>query len=278
MVGAAGIDPEWPDSVTAVLRRLFTPRWLGALALAALYAVVAYQLGHWQYGRHEFKVERNALLDAHYRADPVPVTEVLSEGPVDRSQEDWTKVTATGTYAGQHLLVRNRPNNNVFGYEVLAPLTLADGRTVVVDRGWVKNSNLGASVTPDVPAVPTGTVTVVGWVRPSETTQRKTLPRRQVASIAVPDVESAWGAEVLNGYVVLDSERTADGTSPPRPDRLQEPDRGLGPHQAYAFQWWMTMPLGLLLIWLGIRRELRDEDTGQPAKPKKVRIWDEEDY
>ena len=75
-----------------------------------------------------------------------------------------------------------------------------------------------------------------------------------------------------------DSERTADGTSPPRPDRLQEPDRGLGPHQAYAFQWWMTMPLGLLLIWLGIRRELRDEDTGQPAKPKKVRIWDEEDY
>ena len=36
----------------------------GALALAVLYAVVAYQLGHWQYGRHEFKVERNALLDA----------------------------------------------------------------------------------------------------------------------------------------------------------------------------------------------------------------------
>ena len=49
---------------------------MGALALSLLYAVLAYQLGHWQYGRHEFKVERNALLDAHYRADPVPVTDV----------------------------------------------------------------------------------------------------------------------------------------------------------------------------------------------------------
>ncbi|KGN40983.1 hypothetical protein N801_09885 [Knoellia aerolata DSM 18566] len=250
---------------------------MGALALALLFAVLAYQLGHWQYGRHEFKVERNALLDAHYRADPVPVTEVLSDRPVDRSSKDWTKVTATGTYAGRQVLVRNRPNNNVFGYEVLAALTLADGRTVVVDRGWVKNSDLGASVTPDVPPVPTGEVTVVGWVRPGETTQRKSLPQGQVASIAVPDVEKAWGTQVLDGYVVLDTERTADGT-PPRPDRLQDPDRSLGPHQAYAFQWWMTVPLGLLLICLGIRRELRDEDPDRPVKPKKVRIWDEEDY
>lgn len=251
---------------------------MGALALSLLYAVLAFQLGHWQYGRHEFKVERNALLDQHYRADPVPVTEVLSDRPVDRSREDWTKVTATGTYAGEQLLVRNRPNNSVFGYEVLAPLTLADGRTVVVDRGWVKNSDRGAAVAPDVPPAPTGEVTVVGWVRPGETTQGKTLPEGQVASISVPDLEGAWDTQVLDGYVVLDSERTADGASPARPDRLQDPDRSLGPHQAYAFQWWMTMPLGLLLIWLGVRRELREEETDRPAKPKKVRIWDEEDY
>lgn len=264
--------------MTAVSRRLFTPRWLGALAVAVLYAVVAYQLGHWQYDRHQFKVERNALLDAHYRADPVPVTEVLSERPVDRAREDWTKVTATGTYAGQQLLVRNRPNQSVFGYEVLAALTLADGRTVVVDRGWVQNSPLGAAVAPEVPAAPAGEVTVVGWVRPAETSQRKSLPEGQVASISVPDLERAWGSDVLDGYVVLDSEQTTDGTSPPRPERLEDPDRSLGPHQAYAFQWWMTMPLGLLLIWLGIRRELRDEAPERPERPKKVRIWDEEDY
>jgi len=264
--------------VTNVFRRLLTLRWLGALAIAILYAVGAYHLGHWQYGRHEFKVERNALLDAHYRADPVPVTDVLTDRPVNRAADDWTRVSATGTYAGSQLLVRNRPNNSVFGYEVLAPLELADGRTVVVDRGWVANSERGASVVPDVPGAPAGEVTVVGWVRPLETTQGKTLPTGQVASISLPDAEKAWGRDVLDGYVVLDSERTADGSAAPRPARLADPDRSLGPHQAYAFQWWMSMPVGLLLIWLGIRRELRDEDPDRPLKPKKVRIWDEEDY
>ena len=45
------------------------------------------------------------------------------------------------------------------------------------------------------------------------------------------------------------------------------------------------MPLGLVLIWFGIRRELRmeAEDVAgdwagkSPPRPKKVRVWDEED-
>ncbi|KGN38739.1 SURF1 family protein [Knoellia subterranea] len=261
-----------------MFRRLFTPRWLGALAIALLYAVAAYHLGHWQYGRHEYKVERNALLDAHYRAAPVPVRQVLDDRPVNRSDADWTKVTATGTYHGEQLLVRNRPNNGVYGYEVLAPLHLGDGTTVVVDRGWVENSPRGAAVVPEVSEAPAGEVTVTGWVRPAENSDDKRLPSGQVASVAKPDVEKAWGRTVLDGYIVLDSEVSADGTTPPRPDRLEDPDRSLGPHQAYAFQWWLSMPVGMLLIWLGLRRELRDEQPDRPAKPKKVRIWDEEDY
>ena len=267
-----------PGSVTSVFRRLFTPRWLGALALALVYAVVGYHLGHWQYGRHEFKVQRTALLDAHYRAEPLPVTDVLTDRPVNRAADDWTRITATGTYAGEQLLVRNRPNNGVFGYEVLAPLRLADGSTVVVDRGWVQNSARGAAVLPEIPPAPQGQVDVVGWVRPLENTDDKNLPSGQVASISLPDVEKEWNSAVLDGYVVLDAEKLPDGTIPARPAPLAEPDRSLGPHQAYAFQWWMSMPVGLLLIWLGLRRELRDERPDRPSKPKKVRIWDEEDY
>ena len=96
---------------------------------------------------------------------------------------------------------------------------------------------------------------------PGVADSRGPAPAAAIASISVPDVESAWDTQVLDGYVVLDSEVTADGATPARPDRLQDPDRSLGPHQAYAFQWWMTMPLGLLLIWLGLRRDL----CGQPG-------------
>ena len=52
-----------------VFRRLVTPRWLGALVLAALFAVACYHLGWWQYDRHLAKAERNERLDEHYRGD-----------------------------------------------------------------------------------------------------------------------------------------------------------------------------------------------------------------
>jgi hypothetical protein len=38
------------------------------------------------------------------------------------------------------------------------------------------------------------------------------------------------------------------------------------------------MPLGFLLIFFGIRREVRGGvPTARQDKPRKVRIWDEED-
>jgi cytochrome oxidase assembly protein ShyY1 len=260
-----------------VLRRLFTRRWLGALAVAALFAVGSFYLGQWQWGRHEAKVARNERLDRNYTAAPVPLGTVLSSAPLPRAQ-DWTRVEAVGTYRpDDQVYVRNRPNGGVYGYEVLVPLDLADGSgTVLVDRGWVENSDRGADVLPSVPAAPAGEVTVTGWVRPGEQSLGRDLPDGQVPSINLADASAAVGSPVLGGYLLLESERTAEGATPARPAALEPPDRSLGPHQAYAFQWWLVaMPAGFVLVWLGIRRELRDEGAIRP-RPKKHRIWDDE--
>jgi cytochrome oxidase assembly protein ShyY1 len=262
-----------------VFRRLLTPKWLGALALAAVFAVIAYYLGQWQYGRHEYKVERNARLDTQYRAAPVPLASVLTSSPLS-IERDWTHVTATGSYRDtEQWYVRNRPNGGVYGYEILAPFDLAGGGTVLIDRGWVQNSPEGANVLPPVPGVPTGSVTMTGWVRPGEDSRNRSMPRGQLATINVADATKAMGEPLLGGYVLLDEEKTADGSTPARPRALEPPDRSLGPHQAYAFQWWLSMPVGLLLIWMGIRRELRLENPeAEATRRKKTRIWDEEDY
>ena len=104
-------------------------RWLTALALAALFAVTCVFLGRWQWHRHEDKAARAQRINSHYFASPVPLSRALP-GPGDtlpRAQE-WTPVTATGRYAAQGLmLVRNRPNKGVFGYEVVVPLQLSGG-------------------------------------------------------------------------------------------------------------------------------------------------------
>ena len=78
----------------------------------------------------------------------------------------------------------------------------------------------------------------------------------------------------------------AEQGDPPRPTPLAEPDTDLGPHQAYAFQWWAGMVAAFALVYFGARREYLDEATPSPVgeelaastpRPRKVRVWDEED-
>ena len=262
-----------------VLRRLVTPRWLGALLLAALIAFTCYHLGWWQYHRFEAKQQRNERLDTHYRAAPVPLSTVLTPAGLD-PQDEWTRVSVSGRYAGGPVFVRNRPLESEPGYEVLwAFRPSTGGPDVIVNRGWVGQSDSGADVLPDAAPAPSGDVEVVGWVRPGEASRNRRLPEGQIASLNLRDASSALGSgTVLPGYVLLQSETLPDGSSPPRPEALGDPDRDLGPHQAYAYQWWLLMVMGFVLIPFGIRRELRLENPEQyPKKPKKTRIWDEED-
>ncbi|MGL5866812.1 MAG: SURF1 family cytochrome oxidase biogenesis protein [Dermatophilaceae bacterium] len=261
-----------------MVRRLVTPRWLGAVLLAALFAVACYHLGWWQYDRHVAKLERNDRLDAFYRADPVPLRSVLTPAGVDPGRE-WSRAVVRGRYGPGPVFVRGRTLNGKPGLELLWALMPDDGGpALVVDRGWVPVAAEGAAVLPPAPPAPTGPVQVVGWVRRSEASRGHNLPAGQLASVNVAEAGRELGLGVLPAYLQLESERLADGSSPPRPEPLGEPERSLGTHLAYAYQWWLTMALGFWLVWFGIRREVRAEAPGRhPPKAGTVRIWDEDD-
>jgi len=276
-----------------VVRTLFTPRWLLALLVAVAFAVACVLLGRWQWGRYEDKRVRADAVAAHYNAAPVPLTSVLSRLPPSEDEE-WTRVSATGRYAGpQQLLVRNRSLESTPGLEVVVPLD-TDGLRLLVDRGWVANADSAAQL-PAVPAAPDGSVTVRGWLRHGEVDLEKTLPAGQLASINIAQAQAQVGGQLLDAYLVLDSEQTAGGTVPPRPAPLEKPQGDLGPHQAYAFQWWLTSVFGFVLVGHRLRlvrrlepvaqeHEAESGGDGQSAeelaptpRPRKVRIWDEED-
>ncbi|MDU0315884.1 SURF1 family protein [Phycicoccus sp. M110.8] len=301
-----------------MFRTLTSRRWLGALAVAAVFAVAAFFLGRWQWHRYEAKSARADRIHSHYGATPRPVGQVLGASPMPLAS-DWTRVTMTGTYAADsQLLVRNRPHDSVYGYEVVVPFRADGAGTVLLDRGWVANGRT-AETPPDVPPVPTGRLTVTGWVRQGEPSLGRQMQPGQLASINLREASAAVGTPLLGGYVIVQGEKAADGRTPPRPAPLEAPDTDLGPHQAYAFQWWLAMVAGFVLVWFGARREhleslepvgpvtgtgdggapgdggagdggagadggrqaepvgARAGRTGRPAKPKKVRIWDEED-
>lgn len=265
-------------------------RWLAALLVAALFALACVFLGRWQWSRHEAKAARAERIDSHYFASPVPLPKAMPEpgASLARAQE-WTQVTATGRYDAAHLmLVRNRPNNGVFGYEVVVPLKLADGNSVLVDRGWIPNGRT-ASEPSRTPGTPTGEVTVTGWLRVGEPSLGRDLPRGQLASINLAEARAQAGTPLYGAYVIGRSEAGQPGERIEQPQALERPDTGQGPHLAYAMQWWLAAPVGFVLVLVGARREhLEGRQTpapapgvaAAPAKPPKVRktrIWDEED-
>lgn len=269
-----------------VLRR---PRWVGYLVLGVVFGILTANLGLWQWHRHEAKVERRTLIETNYDAAPVAVSVLLPDPDgTFPAPEQWRRVEAQGRYAPdlQHL-VRNRPHEGVYGYEVLVPLLLDDGTALVVDRGWVRNAAT-ATTLPDVPAAPEGEVEVTGWLRPGEPDLGRDLPPGQLASVDLARLEAATGLDVLPGYAVLGTEVPAPAG---RPAPLGRPSTALGSHFAYALQWWLTVPVGLILVLVMARQTARDEaaerggtgtgtGTGRvvaAARPRKVRIWDEED-
>ena len=271
-------------------------RWLTALAVAAIFAVACVFLGRWQWQRHEEKVAKAERINSRYFASPVPLSRAMP-GP-DATlplAEEWTLVTATGRYADRNLmLVRNRPNNGVFGYEVVVPLEMADGTSLLVDRGWIPNGQSAAEPSA-VPATPAGDISVTGWLRVGEPNLRRKMPNGRLASINLSDARAQTGASLYGAYLIMRAEAGPPGKagSPGeqivRPQALEKPDTGEGPHLAYALQWWLSAPVGLALVLVGARREHLEgsEPTGPargggaappvPRKVKKTRIWDEED-
>jgi cytochrome oxidase assembly protein ShyY1 len=265
-----------------VVRLWLTRRWLLWTLVAVLFGVACFYLGLWQWHRH---VEQRTKVDAiarNYGASPVPFAPALVESPLP-AEAQWTRVSLTGTYAvGTDLLVRNRTLDATVGFEVLTPMQTG-GLTLLVDRGWVPNA-ADAETSPPVDPAPSGPVQVTGWLRTGEVSLGRDLPRPQLASISVDDARAQVPSlSQVDAYVVLGAQQPAAvaGDHPLR--LLPKPEEDLGPHQAYAYQWWLFMPGGLAFIFFAIRREAaagRAETAGigdAPVRAKKVRIWDEED-
>jgi cytochrome oxidase assembly protein ShyY1 len=258
-----------------VLRLLREPRWLRGLAVAVLVALVCCALGRWQWHRREERLAANAPLVQNYDATPAPVTSVLPVGTSVRDSSVWTPVRVTGTYdTDATVLVRNRPRDDQFGYDVLVPLVQADGSALLVDRGWLPAGNDSAERPDTVPAPPQGEVTVVARLRQWEDDKRGSVPAGQVTSIARGSVTAAVDAAVdtpprlLGGYAMLASETHAAGAEPATvPAAAERPEVDEGPHLAYTVQWF-GFALTALVVWVVAgRRELqaRSEVGAEPT-------------
>lgn len=242
-------------------------RWARYLALALLFAMACGLLSWWQISRRDEKVLEITRVEQNYDADPVPLGELIPSADAYSPDDEWRPVEIEGTY-GEQMLVRNRPLGGRAGFEVLAPLTTADGTVFVVDRGWLP---IGQETdAPDtVPAAPSGTVTVTARLKPGEPElPGGTSAAGVLASIRLPEVERIVDAPVYTGAYGLVVNESPSVTDMPLPRARPEPDEG--PHLSYAFQWVIFAIIGFAGLGLAIRQEYRYLNAEDPAEQERA--------
>jgi len=158
---------------------------------------------------------------------------------------------------------------------VVVPLVTADGPALLVDRGWLATDTSTGPV--DVPAPPSGEVTVTGWVRVNATGDSTvvsagstdgTLSTRSISSDRIGE---ALDREVYGGFVVLDTEdgRPAAGLEP-----VELPELDNGPHFFYGLQWWF---FGVLAVsgfgYLAYDEWRKGKVTGPAASRRRRGAW-----
>ena len=214
----------------------------------ALLAWACWLLGQWQFHRLADRKEFNAIVARNTSAPAGPVSEVLEPDTPVSASEEWRVVEATGTYAPEDtVIVRYRTREGASGSDVVVPLVTDDGPALLVDRGWLATDN-SATEPVDVPAPPSGEVTVTGWARVDATgdstvvsagSTEGTLTTRAISSDRIGD---SLDREVYGGFV--DAEKETPKPAEPLV-RADLPELGNGPHFFYGLQWWF---FGVLAI------------------------------
>ena len=224
------------------LRFLVSRRWVAFALVVVFLGWVAWRLGEWQFDRLDERRDRNATIERNERAGADPILEVMAPGRDVTRDTEWRIVQATGTYAvDDTVIVRYRTREGAAGVDVVVPLELPDGSSVLVDRGWFGTDNRGAT-SADVPEPPAGEVTVTGFVRQDAEGDSTQVSNQSTRAVNSGEIAEALDREVLGGWIDLRTE-SPEAATPLAP--VEMPELNEGPHFFYGLQWWFFGALAI---------------------------------
>ncbi|MGQ3050452.1 MAG: SURF1 family protein [Roseateles sp.] len=202
---------------------------IALIVATALSSIGLLALAAWQWQRLGWKQNLIARVEQRLNAEPVAPPLVASQA------DEYRRVRVRGRFEPRETLVQANTELGG-GYWVLAPLRLADGRAILVNRGFVPPDRRA----PEQHAAPDGTVELTGLLRltePGGGPLRKNVPAegrwysRDVAGIA-----SQLGvADRAAPYFVDESADAAQPQRYPRPGLTVI--RFANNHAVYAATW-----------------------------------------
>ena len=260
-------------------------------ALVWLFLIPAFiALGYWQRTLWKDRADSQGLVYAKLDAKPVSIDAVDPVGHEVSQAQQWITVTATGHYDTAHqFAVRDRSQNENAGWYVVTPLVLSNGTAVLVNQGWIQSSDGSALSTamPALPPVPSGTVTVSGWLQPDETTANTSitddtdkLPAGEIALITKVDLQSRVPESLHDGSIQLTGSTPAN-TAAAAAAPIPGPSYDNTMYIAYMCQWWVfaiIMPVTWLKLLHREAQEIANRAlAGAEDLDEDDDEWDDED-
>lgn len=230
---------------------------LGLLAAAVFAGLCA--LGTWQVHRLAWKRALIAQVDerAHAPATPAPGRNEWARLTPDNAE--YRHVTASGTYNFDQQTLVQAATELGSGYWVMTPLQLADGGTVLVNRGFVLPAWRKAQANIAQPPAPGQVTGLLRMGEPGSGFLRNNDPAANLwYSRDLPGIAAARGLANVAPYFI-----DADAASSPGKDPAKEPVGGLtvinfpNNHLTYAITWYALALMVIVGVVIFVREEKR---------------------
>ena len=214
--------------------------------------IVLVWLGNWQVERLQWKT---ALIDSRTAALSAPAVSAPEDEAAARAL-DFHHVTVTGTFDhSKELYIAALNEQGISGYQIVTPLTLADGRIVLINRGFVpeirkkpetraEGQIAGPTTVSGILRVP---ITPTGWIVPKNQPQDNYWIYVDVPAMAAAAHLPA--AAMLPYYIEADAAPNPGGFPIGGQTRISLPND----HLQYAITWY-SFAVTLIVIYLVYHR------------------------
>lgn len=228
----------------ATLKALFSRQWHLSTLVVLVGMAVCIRLGFWQLGRQEERRAQNRQTTAVLDAPPLALN---ADTPLPGEPEAlrYRRVVAQGTFDfPRQVAIKSQLWYNNPGVNLVAPLLLAGGGAVLVDRGWIPYDESAPERWAQFDE--TGVVTVTGFLKPSQTlrpsqaTARASQPRTpgpqsEFYRVEIAEIQPQIPYPLLPVYILQSPPPGGSDTPPLRAE--PEFDLSDGPHLGYALMW-----------------------------------------
>lgn len=223
------------------------------VALAALAAALATaRLGWWQLDRAAHKTALQRSIEAAAHMSPLDGKALARDAQGARAQQH-RPVVLQGRWSAAHtvFLDNRQMGDGRPGFFVVTPLMLADGRAVLVQRGFVARDPRERTRLPEI-ATPGAEVTLRGRIAPAPARLYEFDPHAGGRIRQNLDLDG-FARETGLALAPLSVLQTAPAAPFDEPSLRRDwpaPDSGVAKHYGYAFQWLGLSALVVILyVW-----------------------------